>query len=246
MRLLHAGAGRLRHGAPRRRPEPTREEIRAALAGNLCRCGAYPKIERAILRASGHRSLRPRFVRTQREMEGRFEDVWALVDEDDDLETWPEGPSSRSSARRRPARTAPSARAAPRATRSTSRSRGCSSPRRAGTGRALPRDGPRRRGGPCRPGRPGRARAGRAVHDEAASGAHGRAALGRRADRGRRGRHAGGRSPRGRGARARARGARRRSTSTPGSTSSASPRSRGRPCAAIRTPRSRPPRCSSS
>ncbi len=34
-------------------PEPTRDEIRAALAGNLCRCGAYPKIERAILRASG-------------------------------------------------------------------------------------------------------------------------------------------------------------------------------------------------
>ena len=34
-------------------PEPTREEIRVALAGNICRCGAYPKIERAILRASG-------------------------------------------------------------------------------------------------------------------------------------------------------------------------------------------------
>ena len=34
-------------------PEPTREEIRAALVGNVCRCGAYPKIERAILRASG-------------------------------------------------------------------------------------------------------------------------------------------------------------------------------------------------
>ena len=32
---------------------PTRDEIRAAMAGNLCRCGAYPKIERAILRASG-------------------------------------------------------------------------------------------------------------------------------------------------------------------------------------------------
>ena len=29
-----------------------------------------------------------RFVRTQREVEGRFEDVFALVDEDDDLETW--------------------------------------------------------------------------------------------------------------------------------------------------------------
>jgi aerobic-type carbon monoxide dehydrogenase small subunit (CoxS/CutS family) len=33
--------------------EPTREQVRAALAGNLCRCGAYPKIERAVLRASG-------------------------------------------------------------------------------------------------------------------------------------------------------------------------------------------------
>jgi aerobic-type carbon monoxide dehydrogenase small subunit (CoxS/CutS family) len=32
---------------------PSREEIRAAMAGNICRCGAYPKIERAILRASG-------------------------------------------------------------------------------------------------------------------------------------------------------------------------------------------------
>jgi aerobic-type carbon monoxide dehydrogenase small subunit (CoxS/CutS family) len=32
---------------------PTRGEIRAAMAGNICRCGAYPKIERAILRASG-------------------------------------------------------------------------------------------------------------------------------------------------------------------------------------------------
>jgi aerobic-type carbon monoxide dehydrogenase small subunit (CoxS/CutS family) len=32
---------------------PTREQIRSAMAGNICRCGAYPKIERAILRASG-------------------------------------------------------------------------------------------------------------------------------------------------------------------------------------------------
>ena len=36
-----------------RSPRPTREEIRHAMAGNLCRCGAYPKIERAILRAAG-------------------------------------------------------------------------------------------------------------------------------------------------------------------------------------------------
>ena len=33
-------------------PRPSREEIRSALAGNLCRCGAYPKIERAVLRAA--------------------------------------------------------------------------------------------------------------------------------------------------------------------------------------------------
>jgi aerobic-type carbon monoxide dehydrogenase small subunit (CoxS/CutS family) len=29
-------------------PDPTSEEIRHAMAGNLCRCGAYPKIEEAI------------------------------------------------------------------------------------------------------------------------------------------------------------------------------------------------------
>jgi aerobic-type carbon monoxide dehydrogenase small subunit (CoxS/CutS family) len=34
-------------------PTPSREQIHTAMAGNLCRCGAYPKIERAILRASG-------------------------------------------------------------------------------------------------------------------------------------------------------------------------------------------------
>jgi CO/xanthine dehydrogenase Mo-binding subunit len=34
--------------------------------------------------------VRPRFVKSQREMEGRFEDVWVLVDQEDDLETWPD------------------------------------------------------------------------------------------------------------------------------------------------------------
>jgi aerobic-type carbon monoxide dehydrogenase small subunit (CoxS/CutS family) len=29
-------------------PEPTREEIRHAMAGNLCRCGTYSRIEEAI------------------------------------------------------------------------------------------------------------------------------------------------------------------------------------------------------
>jgi aerobic-type carbon monoxide dehydrogenase small subunit (CoxS/CutS family) len=36
-----------------RTPQPTLEQIHEAMAGNLCRCGAYPKIERAILRAAG-------------------------------------------------------------------------------------------------------------------------------------------------------------------------------------------------
>jgi aerobic-type carbon monoxide dehydrogenase small subunit (CoxS/CutS family) len=29
-------------------PEPTREQIRHGMAGNLCRCGTYPRIEEAI------------------------------------------------------------------------------------------------------------------------------------------------------------------------------------------------------
>jgi aerobic-type carbon monoxide dehydrogenase small subunit (CoxS/CutS family) len=30
-------------------PRPSREQVRHALAGNICRCGAYPKIEEAVL-----------------------------------------------------------------------------------------------------------------------------------------------------------------------------------------------------
>jgi xanthine dehydrogenase YagT iron-sulfur-binding subunit len=29
-------------------PTPSRDEIRHALSGNLCRCGTYPKIEEAV------------------------------------------------------------------------------------------------------------------------------------------------------------------------------------------------------
>ena len=38
------------------KPAPTRAEIRHAMAGNLCRCGAYPKIEEAILTWREHGS----------------------------------------------------------------------------------------------------------------------------------------------------------------------------------------------
>jgi aerobic-type carbon monoxide dehydrogenase small subunit (CoxS/CutS family) len=34
-------------------PEPTRDEIRHAMAGNICRCGTYTKIEEAILSWQG-------------------------------------------------------------------------------------------------------------------------------------------------------------------------------------------------
>ncbi|MHB1297018.1 MAG: (2Fe-2S)-binding protein [Gemmatimonadaceae bacterium] len=33
-------------------PDPSEDEIRAAMAGNLCRCGTYPKIVRAVRRAA--------------------------------------------------------------------------------------------------------------------------------------------------------------------------------------------------
>ena len=36
----------------RANPHPTRAEIRAGMSGNLCRCGAYPAIERAVAKAA--------------------------------------------------------------------------------------------------------------------------------------------------------------------------------------------------
>jgi isoquinoline 1-oxidoreductase len=45
--VVMAGAGLLA-----RSPDPDRAAIRAALAGNVCRCGSYPRIERAVERAA--------------------------------------------------------------------------------------------------------------------------------------------------------------------------------------------------
>ena len=39
----------------RETPRPTEEQIKEALAGNLCRCGAHTRIVRAVLRAAGAR-----------------------------------------------------------------------------------------------------------------------------------------------------------------------------------------------
>ena len=70
-----------------------------------------------------------RFVRTQKEMEGRYEDVWALVDEADDVQSWTADDELTIVGKPAPrldgdACGQPDA----RATRSTSSSPGCSTP----------------------------------------------------------------------------------------------------------------------
>jgi aerobic-type carbon monoxide dehydrogenase small subunit (CoxS/CutS family) len=44
-----------------RNPDPTEDDITRWMSGNLCRCGAYPKIKRAVLAAAA----------TMREQRGR-------------------------------------------------------------------------------------------------------------------------------------------------------------------------------
>jgi aerobic-type carbon monoxide dehydrogenase small subunit (CoxS/CutS family) len=36
-----------------REARPSRDTVRQALSGNMCRCGTYLRIERAVMRASG-------------------------------------------------------------------------------------------------------------------------------------------------------------------------------------------------
>jgi len=37
------------------KPKPTEDDVRTALAGNLCRCGTHPRVIRAVMSASGQR-----------------------------------------------------------------------------------------------------------------------------------------------------------------------------------------------
>ena len=37
-------------------PKPTLDQIKEALSGNVCRCGCYPAIAQAVLRASGQKA----------------------------------------------------------------------------------------------------------------------------------------------------------------------------------------------
>ncbi|MBN1399648.1 MAG: molybdopterin-dependent oxidoreductase [Anaerolineae bacterium] len=54
-----------------RHPHPTDEQIDAALSQNLCRCGAYDRVRRAIHRAAGQAlQLEPRVIESHPEREG--------------------------------------------------------------------------------------------------------------------------------------------------------------------------------
>ena len=37
----------------KRNPHPTAEQVKTACAGNLCRCGTYPRVMKAALKAAG-------------------------------------------------------------------------------------------------------------------------------------------------------------------------------------------------
>ena len=52
-----------------RNPQPSYGEIRAALAVNLCRCGTYDRVRRAINRASGRAAPAPPYE--ERALEGQ-------------------------------------------------------------------------------------------------------------------------------------------------------------------------------
>src|SRR5262249_21217929 len=87
-RLLHTGADRERVRA-------ARPVAAAELGGDPGRDGRKPLPLRRLSEdrardpaRRGSTRMSVRLVKAQREMEGRYEDVWVLVDEADDLETW--------------------------------------------------------------------------------------------------------------------------------------------------------------
>ena len=52
MRILPVGADHVGRCAARSEPNPSDTEIDDALAGNICRCGTYVRIRKAIHRAA--------------------------------------------------------------------------------------------------------------------------------------------------------------------------------------------------
>ena len=55
MRLLHAGHDHPRASLLQENPNPTEEEVRFGMAGNLCRCTGYQNIVKAIRAAADMR-----------------------------------------------------------------------------------------------------------------------------------------------------------------------------------------------
>ena len=53
VRLLPIGPDHVGRGAAGAKPKPTDADIDTAMSGNICRCGTYQRIRRAIHRAAG-------------------------------------------------------------------------------------------------------------------------------------------------------------------------------------------------
>src|SRR5439155_334345 len=81
---LHARADRQRRRARRR-------AARAELGGDQARHGRQPLPLWRVSENRGGNSNVARLIRTEKELEGRYEEVWLVVDEDA-LEPWPAGP----------------------------------------------------------------------------------------------------------------------------------------------------------
>ena len=52
MRLLHSRHGDELRGAAPRNPNPSLDDVKAAISGHLCRCGTYPHVFAATLAAA--------------------------------------------------------------------------------------------------------------------------------------------------------------------------------------------------
>src|SRR5262245_13249745 len=84
VRLLHAGPDRLGLGARREQPGPERGRDPA-------RDGREPLPLRHVSENRGGDRFVARLIRTEKEVEGRYEDIWLVVEEDA-LEQWSAGP----------------------------------------------------------------------------------------------------------------------------------------------------------
>ena len=78
-----------------RNPDPAAKEVKRAVSGNLCRCGAYPKIVQAAMAAAKSRlreesRIMARVIKTEFEFEGRFYEKHVVV-EGDDVPPWNRG-----------------------------------------------------------------------------------------------------------------------------------------------------------